>query len=155
MIYDRASFAADYGRWHAIHTAPQCERFVLGALVELGFAAHIEETRDTEIRRGKKVELVRNNFPRYVFALFRESDAWMRALDIPGVQDIISMMPADRMYRMPLCLTPAEVERMFCEAMHDGIIQYLARNGYIKPPSMRSRRKSAAQRRRLAKARAA
>lgn len=78
------------GRWHVLTIAPSHEKIAAGHLIGRGFGIFLPETGSTEIRRGRKVDLLRLMLPGYLFVFVWDAARnARRILACPGVHGFL------------------------------------------------------------------
>lgn len=99
--------------WHVAYTEPRAERHVTEAVRdELGFAVYGPAERLVEVRRGRKVDVERPYFPRYLFVEvdpYRQE--WQALLGIEGVIDVLGK-PGAGEERLPSHVPLAWIEAL-------------------------------------------
>lgn len=85
------------GLWHVCYTEPRAEqRIVADITADLGFEAYMPVERMWVRHRGKRCEMERPVFPRYLFAqVDPHREEWQRLLDVDGVVDVLGRPAID------------------------------------------------------------
>ena len=95
--------------WHVAYVEPRFEARVTRDVVdELGFEAYAPMERHWAMKRGKRVQVARPLFPRYLFVgVDPYRQGWQALLDVDGVVDVLGRPALDEPDRLPSHVPPS------------------------------------------------